>query len=50
MAFKHKDSISFQRLALSKREQVNTITEQTGIWSRFRTAVMPSSSSQQSNL
>jgi hypothetical protein len=44
--------ISFKkkRLALSERDllnKMNTLTEQSGIWSRFRTAIMPSSSSQQ---
>jgi len=43
------------RIALSERElakKMNTITEQTGIWSRFKTAVMqplPSLSQQSKN-
>lgn len=40
-----------KRIALSERElmnKMNTMTEQTGIWSRFKTAVMQPSLSQQS--
>lgn len=49
------DMIIFKkkRLALTQRDlmnKMNTLTEQTGIWSRFKTAVMQPSQSQQSNL
>lgn len=45
------DMILFKkkRLVLTERElmnNMNTMTEQTGIWSRFKTAVLPSYSKQ----
>ncbi len=41
----------FERIVLSERDlmnRMNTMTQQTGIWSRFKTAVMQPSLSEQS--
>ncbi len=49
--FKTKFGNYFKRIVLNERDlmnRMNTMTQQTGIWSRFKTAVMQPSLSEQS--